>query len=93
MWYNWRAMQTKRIGTDGLQELRMVFSNKLRKRRLAKGLTQFELAIRSGVPDRYISRYELGRSLPKTDYLRKLAKALEVTTDYLLGLESDDDAR
>jgi transcriptional regulator with XRE-family HTH domain len=93
MWYNWGAMQMKRIGTDDLQELRMVFSHKLRERRLAKGLTQFELAIRSGVPDRYISRYELGRSLPKTDYLRKLAKALEVTTDYLLGLESDDDTR
>ena len=86
-------MQVKRIDTDELQELRMVFSRKLRERRLAKGLTQFELAIRSGVPDRYISRYELGRSLPKTDYLRKLAKALEVTTDYLLGLESDDDTR
>jgi len=93
MWYNWRAMQMKRIGTDGLQELRMVFSSKLRRRRVAKGLTQFELAIRSGVPDRYISRYELGKSLPNTGHLRKLAKALDVTTDYLLGLESDDDAR
>ncbi len=93
MWYNWRAMQVKRIGTDGLQELRMVFSSKLRERRISKGLTQFELAIRSGVPDRYISRYELGKSLPNTGHLRKLAEALEVTTDYLLGLESDDDTQ
>jgi len=93
MWYNWRAMQVKRTGTDDLQELRMVFSKNLRERRLKKKLTQFELAIRSGVPDRYISRYELGRSLPNTGHLRKLAEALDVTTDYLLGLESDDDAR
>jgi transcriptional regulator with XRE-family HTH domain len=71
----------------------MVFSTKLRDRRIAKGLTQFELAIRSLVPDRYISRYELGKSLPNAGHLRKLAEALEVTTDYLLGLESDDDTR
>jgi len=86
-------MQVRRIEANGSHELRMVLSNKLRKRRVAKGLTQFELAMRSGVPDRYISRYELGRSLPNTGHLRKLAEALDVTTDYLLGLESDDDTR
>ena len=86
-------MQVRRIEANGSHELRMVLSNKLRKRRVAKGLTQFDLAMRSGVPDRYISRYELGKSLPNTDHLRKLAKALGVTTDYLLGLESDNDIR
>lgn len=63
------------------------FGNRLRQLRKEKNLTQQQLAELIGVKNGVISFYELGDRIPSPAVLRKLALALHVTTDYLLGIE------
>ena len=63
-----------------------VFAERLKKLRESKGYSQKELGTISGVDASLISRYEQGERTPTVDNLTSLAKALETTTDYLLGL-------
>jgi transcriptional regulator with XRE-family HTH domain len=48
-------------------------------------LTQIELGNKANLPSTSIAHFEAGQRKPSFDNLRKLAEALEVTTDYLLG--------
>jgi transcriptional regulator with XRE-family HTH domain len=69
--------------------LKEVFSERLKAARVLRKLAQADLAARSGLHPSAISRLESrfaqgGRS-PSFDNLRRLADALLVTTDYLLG--------
>jgi transcriptional regulator with XRE-family HTH domain len=52
-------------------------------------LNQAELAARSGLQASAISHFETGTRKPSFDNLRRLADALEVTTDFLLGRVDD----
>ena len=63
------------------------FGNRLRQLRKEKNLTQQQLAELIGIKNGVISFYELGDRIPSPAVLRKLALALHVTTDYLLGIE------
>ena len=63
------------------------FGNRLRKLRKDRKLTQQQLAELIGVKNSVISFYEVGERIPSLDILRKLALALHVTADYLLGIE------
>lgn len=63
------------------------FGNRLRKLRKDRKLTQQQLAELIGVKNSVISFYEVGERIPSPDILRKLALALHVTADYLLGIE------
>ena len=63
------------------------FGNRLRQLRKARNLTQQQLATLIGVKNSVISFYEVGERMPSPDVLRKLACALHITTDYLLGIE------
>jgi transcriptional regulator with XRE-family HTH domain len=47
--------------------------------------SQTELALKAGLPPTSIAHFEAGARKPSFDTLRKLANALEVTTDYLIG--------
>jgi len=49
------------------------------------GLTQRELADKVGVTEVSMSRYIKGDRIPKGPTIRNIAKALHVSTDYLLG--------
>ena len=70
---------------EGLSE-RLMFSRK------TAGLTQKDLERASGVPQNTISRIELGRNdETSTGTLKKLALALSVSTDFLLGLKDEPD--
>lgn len=55
-------------------------------RRQARGLTQVELGALCGTPGNTIARIERGEQTPRSDLLRALAIALDVTADLLLGL-------
>lgn len=55
--------------------------------RKKQGLTQTQLSELSKVPRVCISRYETKRFDPGTDNLLKLAAALRVTVDELIGKE------
>src|SRR6266481_8786180 len=61
------------------------FPECLRRAREYRGLTQGELAERSGLQPSAISHFETGTRKPSFDNLRLLADMLDVTTDYLLG--------
>ena len=63
------------------------FGEKLRKLRTEKGLTQKQLASLIGVKNSVISFYELGDRIPSPEVIIKLASALHVSSDYLLGIE------
>ncbi|MFA6234126.1 MAG: helix-turn-helix transcriptional regulator [Bacteroidota bacterium] len=62
-----------------------LFPARLRLAREKRGLSQGDMAIRAGLQPSAISHFETGTRKPSFDNLRKLADALEVTTDYLLG--------
>jgi transcriptional regulator with XRE-family HTH domain len=54
-----------------------------------QGWTQEEVAVRAQVPRQAISRLERGeRTHVRSDVLGRLAIALEVSADYLLGLDT-----
>ena len=63
----------------------MKFNERLKELREKNNLTQEQLAKKSGVSSRMIQRYEYGTSRPRLDAAEKIAKALNVTTDELLG--------
>lgn len=65
----------------------MKFNERLKELREKNHLTQEQLAKASGVSSRMIQRYEYGTSRPRLDAAEKLAKAINVTTDELLGNE------
>ena len=58
---------------------------RLTKAREARGLTQLQLGERAGVAWAQVSHYENGVR-PTVDNLRKLAVALDVSTDWMLVL-------
>ena len=62
-----------------------VFKERLKQARQTRKLQQGELATKSGLPAASISHFESGSRKPSFDNLRRLAHALEVTTDFLLG--------
>lgn len=66
-----------------------VFPARLRAAREQRDLKQNELASRSGLQTSAISHFETGTRKPSFDNLRRLADALDVTTDYLLGRVDD----
>lgn len=51
--------------------------------------SQSELAGKAGLPPSSIAHFETGSRKPSFDTLRRVANALEVTTDYLLGRVDD----
>ncbi len=63
------------------------FSNRLRQLRKEKNLTQKQLADLIGVKNSVISFYEVGDRTPSLEAIIKLASALRVSADVLLGLD------
>lgn len=61
----------------------------LRIIREKRGKSQVNVAVNIGVAQEMISSYESGKAFPSVANLIKLAKYLETSTDYLLGLTSD----
>ena len=62
---------------------------KLAALRRSRGLTQSELAKRTGLTQRVISYYERESETIPSQHLRKIAHALNVTTDKILGYETE----
>lgn len=66
-----------------------VFPERLRQAREVRKLSQSELSERSGLQASAISHFENGVRKPSFDNLRRLADALNCTTDFLLGRASE----
>lgn len=63
----------------------MNFSERLRKERKLKGLSQSELGEIFNLSKQTISSYENGGSFPGQEVLKELADFFDVSVDYLLG--------
>jgi transcriptional regulator with XRE-family HTH domain len=66
-----------------------IFPSRLKAARELRGLNQDQLAERSGLQPSAVSHFETGGRKPSFDNLKRLADALGVSTDYLLGRTSD----
>jgi transcriptional regulator with XRE-family HTH domain len=62
-----------------------IFSRRLKEVRELRRLSQAELAKKAGLQPTAISHFETGTRAPSFDNLRRLADALNVSTDYLIG--------
>lgn len=62
----------------------------LRERRLARALTQRELARRAGVPQPNVSAYESGRRIPSSETLQRLHAALAPSLGERLAAARDE---
>lgn len=62
-----------------------IFKDRLKAARELRDMKQVELAERAKLPPSSVAHFEAGSRKPSFDTLRRLANALEVTTDYLLG--------
>jgi len=62
-----------------------MFKERLKSARELREMKQSELAGLAKLPPSSIAHFEAGSRKPSFDTLRRLANALDVTTDYLLG--------
>ena len=65
-----------------------VVAEGIKGRREEKGWTQAELAKRLGITRSSVNAWEMGISVPSTQYVVEVAGLFGVSTDYLLGVES-----
>jgi transcriptional regulator with XRE-family HTH domain len=64
---------------------------RIHDRRRLLGLSQEELSEKAGIDQKQVSNYERGKGNPTAESLLGLAKALDTSTDWLLGLTDDPD--
>lgn len=67
-----------------------IFSERLSAQMSKCKLSQKELATKIGVTESAMSYYVQGKRVPRSDVLTKIAKALNTTTDYLLGTSPEE---
>ncbi len=66
-----------------------MIADKIKFLREEKNLTQAELAKRLGITRSSVNAWEMGISTPSTQYLLELSHIFKVSTDYLLGINTD----
>ncbi len=66
-----------------------MLSEKIKTLRTSHGINQIELAKNIGVTKQCVSNWENDNIQPSIDMLVKLALFFNVSTDYLLGLETE----
>ena len=67
----------------------MYAARRIRDRRKALGISQEALAVLIGTHQGQVSKFENGDSVPSSDVLAALARALKTSSDWLLGLAED----
>ncbi len=67
----------------------MKFNEIFLELRKEKGLTQLEIANKTGFAKNTVCAWEKGRAQPNFETLSQLSKIFNVTIDYLLGAESE----
>jgi transcriptional regulator with XRE-family HTH domain len=66
---------------------------RIHKLRQERKMSQQDLARRIGVNQSFISKMESGEQInPNAETLKRLARALGCTTDYLVGMYEDEDS-
>ncbi|MGD9493441.1 MAG: helix-turn-helix domain-containing protein [Bacteroidales bacterium] len=67
--------------------------NRILKLRKDKSLSQSDLAAKVGVSYAQIGRYETKGAQPPAEILKKIADALDTTTDFLMSGDKDEKAQ
>ena len=70
----------------------MKIAKQIREARIAKNMTQMNLADAMGVSYQAVSNWERGNSMPDISKLEDLCGALEITVEELLGIQSPQSA-
>ena len=81
------TLRNRQVGEK--MESKNIFAKRLLETRNKLDLSQEELAKRAKLQPTAVSHFETGTRKPSFDNLRRLADALEVTSDYLLGRTDD----
>ncbi|MCI5791452.1 MAG: helix-turn-helix domain-containing protein [Clostridiales bacterium] len=66
------------------------FTERLSEAIKASGKKQTEIAAEVGITKQCISDFKVGKSYPSIQTLALLCKVLDVSSDYLLGLEEEE---
>ena len=61
-------------------------AEKIKQLRERAGLTQSDLARSLALTRSSVNAWEMGLSVPSTQYIVELAKTFDISTDYLLGM-------
>lgn len=70
--------------------MKNTFAKNIKNLRKELGITQTELAQKIYINKSMISAYEKGTRMPSLDALISLSKTLNVSIDFLLGIQRDD---
>lgn len=73
------------MATTKTQNSKVAFGKRLAAAREAKGLTKQKLGEVVDVHHSQIGRYEKGEASPAAEVLKKMANALDVSTDFLMN--------
>ena len=65
-----------------------MISDKIKTLREQKGLTQAALAKKLGITRSSVNAWEMGISVPSTQYIVELATIFKVSSDFLLGMDN-----
>ncbi|MHB1154151.1 MAG: helix-turn-helix domain-containing protein [Eubacteriales bacterium] len=68
----------------------MKFGEKVRYARLTLNLSQSELSAKTGISERSLYTYEQTGTMPRSDKIKKIADALNVSVGYLMDEEEID---
>lgn len=71
----------------------MNIGEKIKELRLYNSLTQYELSKKADISRSVLSAYENNVAIPTATVIAKIAVALDVSADYLLGIIDDFGAR
>ncbi len=68
--------------------MREDIADKIKALRESRGMTQAELARQLGITRSGVNAWEMGLSVPSTQYVVDLALFFNVSSDFLLGIDS-----
>lgn len=71
-----------------MNETTEIFISRLEQVRKEKGLTQTKLASKAGITKSAMSCYIRRKRIPRGDILVSIARALDVSIDYLVGISN-----
>jgi len=73
-----------------VDEIKNIIAKNISELRLAKGMTQIELAEELNYSDKAVSKWERAESIPDISVLMRIAELFEVSLDYLVRADHND---
>ena len=83
---NVRILQHSAVYVNYKEAQMEIFSKRLREARIAKNLSQEQIATMLNIKQQSYTRYETGKGEPSLEMLVEICKILDESPEYLLGL-------